>query len=541
MAVDVPASQKEVLEFLVRVSQLAGKALENLNHGNPYDAIRLIRAIAGLDTAALNVLANVKNYEAAVKPYHLALVAECKGILALSSEALQTLSQDLKDWSEDKLAKYAALFQGLLKELDKELSAEKELTYWLSQAKWAFLSQEKAWTYSRVHLERALDVLNSLVRDENAIGQTIDRFVRLSKGVKHPNLQQFLKDLLSKRIRVMEVVKFILENAFKDSFNFRHGHNWHSELVKISDLPAENIKELEAMREQLVGNTVLMKGNVNYFKIRKLLTQLVALSQHAIKVERAIEIAEEKGKEEEEIMKEYWERHVHGSFVYHGTSSIFLPNIERFGLSSEQIFSEGTPFRPEDYEFFLEISRKAHGADAPHLKYFTQNVTQGFFLEANHNFAVNYAKQGPERIRFMLEHIRDIENEFRRGVFQGRVSQQEVSRLLEILRRYEQIMSHHKPVVLHIPMSSPALLAVLNQNGQMEALAAKIIANYEAFKQYVLNEFTSALQAARQEGENLNVTLSYYLEKFSPLNRFFHNRPLRGTIPWSSITKAEYV
>lgn len=542
MVIEVKAAHKEVLAWLIRASQLAKQALRNLNAGNPYDAVRLVNVIAKADANALNVITHVPNYETHVKPYYVELVKECSAIIALSKEALREVSPDLMKLPPEQIARVKAIFQEALEELDKELKDENLLNYRISRAEESF-QEEKAWTYSRAHLESALDVLNSLTQDENAIKQTIQRFSIVFKGVKHPDTAGFVKGLIEKRLKVQAVVKFLLTNAYKSGFTFME-HDWHSELKKVSGLPAENIREIEALRQQLLKSIVFTKRNVDEAKIRQLLERVVALSQHATMVERTIEIAQEAskeaGKSDEEILKGHWEAKVRSGFVYHGTSSIFLQNIERFGLSSEQIFSEGTPFKPEDYEFFLEVSRKAYGADAPHLKYFTQDVTQGFFLDSNYNSAAGYARQGPERIRFMLGHIRDIENEFRRGQFSGRVSLQEVNRLLDILRKHEQAMSHHKPVVLHIPMSSPALLTVLNQNGL--ASAAELVISYQAYRQLVLAQ----LNAARTGGNNPNFAvpearLAEILKNFDPLQGIFHNRPLKGTIPFSSIAKVEYV
>ncbi len=545
MVEESAAAHKEVLAWLIRASQLAEKALKNLNSGNPYDSVRLIKVIAKADANALNVITHVPNYETHVKQAHLELISECRAILALSQQSLQTVSPELQNWPPERLAKAQAIFQEALAKLDKELKAEVDVQKNLSEAQKAFHYQTKAWTYSRLYLEAALRTLDSLVQDQSAMKQTADRFSKVFAGVKHQNPQQLLQDLLGKRLRVKAVVKTVLDKAY-DMSSFT-AHDWSSDIGKASDLAGENIKELEALKEQLLQSTIFAKRNVSYQRLSQLISRLAGLSKHARLVERDIEIAEEaakeKGKSEEEALKEFWEKHIHNGFVYHGTSSIFLPNIERFGLSSEQIFSEGTPFRPEDYNFFLEISKKAYGTDAPHLKYFTQDVTRGFFLDANHGFAINYAKQGPERIRFMMEHIRVMEEEFRQGRFAGKVLQQEIYRLLQILRQYEQAMSHHKPVVLHIPMSSPALLTVLRQNSEMGALAASIISDFGNFKKYVQQEFSSFMTSARQQGwtEFSDWNILKHAQKENPLERFFHNRPLKGTIQRAGIAKVEYV
>lgn len=542
MAVEAAVAHKEVLAWLKRASQLAEQALKNLNKGNPYDAVLLIKVIAKLDVSALQVLTGVSGYETHVKPYHAELVKECSAILALSKEALLDFSPDLMKLPPEQIAGAKAVFQEALGELDKELKDENNLNYWILGAEKSF-QEASAWTYSRLNMERAIEVLNSLVQDENAMKQTVQRFSKVFKGVKHPDTAAFLKDLIGKRLKVKATVEFILANAYRSNFTFT-GHDWGSVLKKVSGLPAENIRELEALRQKLLRSIVFTKRNVDEAKIRQLLERVAALSKHAVIVERGIEIAEtaatQTEKSDEEILKEHWEAKVRNGFVYHGTSSIFLQNIERFGLSSDQIFSEGTPFKPEDYKFFLEVSRKAYGAGAPHLKYFTQDVTQGFFLDSNHNSAVSYARQGPERIRFMLEHIRDIENKFLREQFSGRVSLQEVNRLLGILHKYEQVMSYHRAVVLHIPMNSPALLAVLNQNGL--ASAAELIVSYPAYRQLVLIQ----LNAVRTGGNNPNLAvpearLAEILKNFDPLQGIFHNRPLKGAIPFSSIAKVEYV
>ncbi len=543
MAIDVAVAHKDVLAWLIRASQLAEKALRNLNSGNPYDAIRLIKVIAKVDANALAVVTRVPNYETHVRQAHVELTNECKAILATAQTALQTVSPELLSWSPEKVAKVQALFQEALTELDKELKAEGEVQYWILEAEKSFV-REKAWTYTRSGLENAFATLNSLVKDEAAMKQTIDRLTSVFRGVKHTNPNQFLQDLLKRRLQTRNAVKFILENAFKSGFTFT-GHDWRAELAKVSGLPQQNIEELKAIKEQLLASTIFVKRNISYPKLSQVLNRLVGLGKHARTVERAIEVAEAtvKGTEKsgEELLREYWESRVRNGFVYHGTSSIFMENIQRFGLSSEGIGSENSPFKPEDYQLFLEVSRKAYGADAPHLKYFTQDVTQGFFLECNYRAAVGYARQGPERIRFMLDNIRSLEEEFRRGLLSGKVSQPEVDKAVQILRRYEAIMSHHRPVVLHIPVRSPALLAVLRQNGQMEALATELIMSYDAFKQYTLGELNALHTAAQQRGERLDLALSHYLEGFSPIDRFFHNRPLKGAIPWASVTKAEYV
>ncbi len=537
------ATLKEVLAWLVRVSQIADKALVNLNAGNPYDAILLIKTVANADIRLLDVLSHFQNYDSHVKPYHTELVNECRAVLTLSKEALQEVSPELLRLSAEERAKSAAIFQSLFVELDKELNVEKEVAYWLSRAREDLLSKEKALTYSRLDLERATDSLNILVQDEKAMMQTAERFLRISKSIKHPNIKQVVNDLVKKRLAVKAVVEFVLKNAFKNGFTFKFGRDWYSDLAKISDLPSENIKELEAMRVQLASLTIFAKRNVNYRKISQLLARLISLSQHAAKVERAIELGEkaakELGKTDDEILKNHWEARLRHGFVYHGTSSIFLQNMERFGLSSEQIFSEGTPFKPEDYTFFLRILKKAYGADEPFLRYFTQDVTQGFFLDANYNFAVNYAKQGPERIRFMLAHIHGLEKEFRQGLFSGRVSMQEINALLQILQTYEAAMLHHRPVILHISLASPALLEVLRLNGANAF--AEMIVNYAAYKQTVLHQ----LNAVRTGNNNPNLavpeaTLAGMLKNFDPVQNFFHNRPLKGTIPWASIAKAEF-
>ncbi len=548
MVVDVAVSSKEVLAWLIRASQLAEKALKNLNSGNPYDAVRLIKVIAKADANALNIITRVPNYETHVKQAHLELISECRAILALSQAALQTVSPELQNLPPERLAKAQAIFQEALSELDKELKAEMDVQKALSEARKAFLQQTKAWTYSRSHLEHALETLDSLVQDQVAIKQTVDRFSKVFRGVKHQNPNQFLQDLLKRRLQVRAAAKYVHDNAFKNAFDFEFNkRTWLSTINNVSHLPEENIRELNALKEQLLQSTIFAKRNVSYQKLSQLINRLAGLSKHARLVERAIEIAEEaakeRGKSEEEALKDFWEKHIHNGFVYHGTSSIFLPNIERFGLSSEQIFSEGTPFRPEDYTFFLQISRKAYGADAPHLEYFTQDVTRGFFLDTNHGFAINYAKQGPERIRFMMEHIRGMEEEFRQGKFAGKVSQQEIYRLLQILGQYEQAMSRHKPVVLHIPLSSPALLTVLRQNSEMGALAASIISDFGNFKKYVQQEFSSFMTSARQQGwtEFSDWNILKHAQKENPLERFFHNRPLKGTIQRAGIAKVEYV
>ncbi len=544
MVADPIPAHKEVLAWLIRVSKTADWAMKRLNDGNAYEAIKLVSAIAKLDANALNVITRVPNYETHVKPYHNVLVRDCKEILALSASAIQPFSPELNRFTPEQLASMRHIFGEALAELDRELKAEERLKHWLDEAHNAFGYSAKAWTYSQAYLENALQVLNELVKDENAIRQSVERFTKVFRGVKQQNPGQFFKDLLARRLTIKKVVEFILENAFKGIFNF-NGRDWSSDLNQVLGLPEKSVEELKALREQLLKSLVFVKRNVDYNKLLNLLEKIIAIGKQARLVERFIEIAEEKAKEkgktEEELLREYWKKHIHAGFVYHGTSSIFLPNIERFGLTSEGLFSEGTPFRPEDYRFFVETLRKAHGGDAPFIKYFTQDVTRGFFLDANYRYAVDYAKQGPERIRFMLEHIRDLEKEFRPNKFAGGVSAADITGLLKILRKYEGIMSHHRPVVLNIALDSPALLTVLRQNGEMGALAASIILDFESFKRYVQQEFSSFRTSASQQGltEFSDWNILNHVQNENPLERFFHNRPLKGTIPWASIAKME--
>lgn len=540
MVLDSLVEGKEALAWLIMVSRASNKALQNLKMGNPYDAIRLIKIISKFNVNILNVLIHVPNYDSRLKIYHLELIRECNAILILSREALDEVSHELGKMPAERLAAAKQVFNVALEHLGMELEAERKLEHWISEAKEAFIGQEKAWTYSRAYMERALEVLKSLVEDEQKVKQTYERFGKIFRGVKHPDPNKFVRDLLINRRTIMVVIEFILKNAFKSLMAFQ-GHNWLSELNKIADLPGKDIRDLEQLQAQLASAAAFTKGNIDYSKVRQLLERLAGISVHASVVERAMESEDvsvvERAKTEEEFLREYWGKHVHGGFVYHGTSSIFLENIKRLGLNSEGIGSESSPFNPGDYKFFIEVLRKAYGNDAPFIRYFTQDVTQGFFLDANYNSAGDYARQGSERIRFMLEHIRSLENEFRMGLFAGRVSHEEVKKLLEISRKYKEIMALRRPIVLHISLSSPALLAVLSQNGQQGALAAKMIANFGVFRKYVLKEFGSAKSASGLS----DFKLVAYLEKFNPLERFFHNKPFQGIIPFAGISKVEAV
>ncbi len=290
MAVDIAVAHKEVLAWLFRVSQLARKALNNLNNGNPYDAVRLIKVIAKLDANALAVITRVPNYETHVKQAHAELVNECRAILALSQTALQAVSPELLSWSPEKVAKVQVLIHEALTELDKELKAEEKVQYWILEAEKSF-GREKAWTYTRSDLGNAFEALNFLVKDEAAMKQTIDRFTSVFRGAKHTNPNQFLQDLLKRRLRARDVVKFILENAFKSGFTFT-GHDWYAEVAKVSGLPQQNIEELKAIKEQLLASTIFAKRNISYPKLSQLLNRLIGLGKHARTVERAIEAAE---------------------------------------------------------------------------------------------------------------------------------------------------------------------------------------------------------------------------------------------------------
>lgn len=292
MVEEAATAHKEVLAWLKRASQLAGQALRNLNSGNPYDAVHLIKVIAKVDANVLNVITRVPNYETHVKQAHLELISECRAVLALSQQALQTVSPELRTWPPEKLAKARQTFQEALTELGKELKAEEEVKYWFSEAEKAF-GQSKAWTYSRLGLEHALGTLDFLVKDENAIKQTMGRYSTLFRGVKHPNPNQFLQDLLKRRLRVRAAAKYVLDNAFKDGFAFElNEHTWHSMLNEVSHLPEENVRELNALKEQLLQSTIFAKRNVSYPKLSQVLNRLVGLGKHTIIVERAIEAAE---------------------------------------------------------------------------------------------------------------------------------------------------------------------------------------------------------------------------------------------------------
>lgn len=532
----------ETLSLLIRMSNTAKKVLDKLSEGNPYHAVSLLKLIFRMDLAELERMRGLPNYHI-IRPYHEELLKECAAILALCKEAVQMFSEELEQMPPEDRKKAAESFQLLIREMDNELNAERDLSTQLKELSMVLNSYaEKAWTRSKIRAEAAFEIVSELVKDEQAMKVTVERFAKIFQYLKDPpHFKKFLTGVIGRRLKVMRTLKWLLENAFKSGYSFKFGMgNWQKAVSEIINLPLETIKELESFRSWLLSNAIAAKRNVNFQKLEDALKRIVALAGCARNVGKALEVAErqtvQNAKTDEELLHRHWEKNVHEKVVYHGTSTAFLENIQRSGLSSEGMASEKSPFKLEDFLFFINVSKKAYGADAAHLSYFTEGVTQGFFVDGNYAHAVNYARQGPERIRFLKEHIAGMVSEFRRGSFSSRVSQQEISKLIQISEKYEKALANSKPIVLHIPAYSQGMLSVLQKNGEQGAFVARMVVNYETYKEYALSELGHSRELLAEP-----FPLGMYLEGFDPLERFFHDRPLRGTIPWSDILKFDYV
>jgi hypothetical protein len=521
----------------------ASNVLKSIDRGNPYDAIKFLKVIAKLDLAGLNVLTELPGY-AIFKPYH-ELARELAAIKGLCIEALQAASPDLDRIPREQRERAAKTIDRLIHELDKELQEESELKKWLEKGSISIVQLEKAWTYSQIELRKAFEVAQRLLQDDQTIQASYKRIHDAMRQGQYEDTEQTIRALFSRRLEVKRVLEQIMKNAYKSTFTFRHNLKRWVELLKtIEHHPSQNIQSLSSVREKLLRIGIFAKGNMELARIRPLVERLVALSTHLRKVERAMEIAEERIREagitDEHRLKAYWEKRIQEGLVYHGTSSVFLENIKLMGLTSEGIGSEGSPFSPQEYQHFLQIIRSAYGPDEPALRYFTQDVTRGFFLDSNYKSAVNYARQGPERIRFMQEHIDEMWSNFNKGKFGGMVSQQNIHDLDQISRKYRRILSEHKPIVLSIRLTSPALLAVLQQNGLSSI--ARMITDYDYLKTSILQHLGAANDRTKQMGEErLHMSLAYYLQTFDPIEQYLHNRPLKGTIPWHSIANVTHV
>lgn len=294
------------------------------------------------------------------------------------------------------------------------------------------------------------------------------------------------------------------------------------------------VKACSAILALVKDEMLLVKKRRDHAKLIMILERIIALDSQAKNVEMALTSAEryvlQNSTADEKLIHDYWKKNIHDGFVYHGTSTIFLENIKRFGLTSEGIFSEGTPFSPEDYRICIEIGKKAGLS----MKYFTNDVTQGFFITSYYNSAIGYAKDGPERVGFLRDIIKYILSGAKTGRIRGPgISEQEMEKLVQVLSKYDKILASHRPIVLHIPMVSFAFLNVLEQNGFEKIV--KAITDYEFFKE-------GTLPRQQRMKNDSKISVQEFFLKYEMLRqKELGNLPLRGRIPPDCISKIEYV